>query len=86
MSVTQERVQRRIDSIPIGVRNHWDYCAERRLQMVKLMCAGKSCKQIGHMLGSSPHNVSCQIRKFMRERGINTHAQLGIWMLIECKL
>jgi hypothetical protein len=70
---------RRIDTVERR-KPYRQYCAERRADMVNMYCAGYLIKSIAQRFKTHPANVSYAINRFMRERQLKTHAQLGVWM------
>lgn len=81
MSITaQQALPRRIDTIER--RKPWpQLCKERRLQIVRLFCGGLCIKRIAQKLDTRPDNISYAINKVMKDNGLETWAELGIWAL-----
>lgn len=71
---------RRIDTIDRKPRGgHYKDHEDRRMEILRLFCAGKLLKQIAGILKTREGNVSYAISKLMRENNLKTHAQLGVW-------
>lgn len=51
----------------------------RTLEALRLFCEGLCFKKIAATLGYHPSDVSYDLVFLMRQHGLRTHAQLGIW-------
>lgn len=52
---------------------------ERRHMIVRLFCEGMEMKRIAAHICTDHKNVTHAVRFVMRQHGIKTHAQLGVW-------